>query len=123
MALLGVGAALLLATGWIALSRLGSSPAPAEPYTPRPRIDENALIAANAERPGGSAAAAPAATENAIEASADGKPEGAAPPAPGATPGKRDEDRFDEILDDVESAVDEAGEAIDDALDGDDDGK
>ena len=117
--LLGLGGVMLLATGWMAFSRLGPSPAQ-EAYAPAKRIDENALVAANAERPGGTAApAAPSA--NAVEASADDAPPAAEPPEPASD--KPDEGRFDpdEILGEAERAIEEAAEAVEEAVEGTDD--
>ena len=117
---LGLGGVLLLATGWMAFSRLGPSPPSTEAYAPARRIDENALVAANAERPGGSAApATPSA--NSVEASAEDAPAGAEAPEPAS--GKPDEGRFDpdEIIRDAEEAVEDAAEAVEGALEGDDD--
>ena len=108
IALLGFGGALLLGTGWLAFTRLGPSPASAdEAYVPANRMDEAALIAANAERPG--EAAAPAAPEaNAIEASAEGKTDAGEAPALG--PAEPRESRFNpsEIAAESRRAVDAA---------------
>ena len=124
MIVLGLGGVLLLATAWLGYTRLGPAPAAsAQAPPPRPRMDENALIAAHAERPGSYAAAEPA---NAIQASADTKLEGddAAAAAPGE-PAEPDRSRFDpnEIIADAEAAVDEAVEEVEAALEGKDEGE
>jgi hypothetical protein len=110
IALLGFGGALLLGTGWLAFTRLGPSPASAdEAYVPANRMDEAALIAANAERPG--EAAAPAAPEaTVIEASAEGKPGAGEAPALGPAPAEPRESRFNpsEIAAESRRAVDAA---------------
>jgi hypothetical protein len=80
MVVLGVGGVLLLATVWLGVGRLGPTPpVSAQAPPPKQRMDENALIAANAERASAPAQAAPA---NVIAASAEAKP--AAGDAPGA---------------------------------------
>ena len=114
MVVLGLGGVLLLATGWIAFSRLGPSPAASEAYTPARRIDENALIAANAERARPATPPAPAA--NAVEASADDE----APAEPTPPEDKPDgELTIDEIVGEAEAAVDDAAEQVEEALEGD----
>ena len=117
---LGLGGVMLLATGWMAFSRLGPSPSSTEAYAPAKRIDENALVAANAERPGGTAPAATPST-NAVEASADDAPAGAEAAEPASD--KPDEGRFDpdEILGEAERAIEEAAEAVEEAVEGTDD--
>lgn len=123
MVVLGVGGVLLLATGWIAYSRLGPTPA-SEAYTPPAhRIDENALVAANAERPGEAAAPAPPAADNAVEAASSDAPAAAdAAPADAAKPGDGRSD-LEEIIDDAGAAVDDAVDEVEDALGGKDDDK
>jgi hypothetical protein len=110
IALLGFGGALLLGTGWLAFTRLGGSPSSAaEAFTPSNRMDEAALIAAHAERPGETAAAAPPAAEaNVVEASAEGKP--GAGEAPALGPAEPGESRFNprEIADESRGAADAA---------------
>ena len=115
IALLGFGGALLLGTGWLAFTRLGPSPASAdEAYAPANRMEEAALIAANAERPG-ETAAPPAAEANVIEASAESKPDAGEGPALG--PSEPRESRFNpsEIAAESRRAV-EAAEAQADKL-------
>ena len=121
--LLGLGGVLAAATLWLGFTRLGpSETASAEALPPSNRMDENALIAANAERP--DAVAPAAAASNAIQASAEGKP-GA---EPGETAPESGERRFNpnEIIAEAEAAIDEAeaqadkiGEEVEAALDGD----
>ena len=105
LVVLGLGAGLLLGTAWLGFTRLGpggSAIAEAPPPPPSNRMDENALIAANAERPDAYAAAPPQA--NAIEASADSKPDA------GEAPVERPESRFNpaEIAAEAEAAIDAA---------------
>ena len=110
---LAVGGALLLGTAWLGLSRLGPSSAADEAPLPK-RIDENALIAANAERPGETNAATPA---NVVQASSETKPAGGAE----AATDKPQEGEFnpDQIVRDAEAsaeqAQDEARRAIEEA--------
>ena len=132
IALIGFGGALLLGTGWLAFSRLGPSPS-SDVFTPSSnRIDENALIAANAERPGETAA--PAETGNAIQASADNKlpapadeaaPPVIAPPPVTTAPPVSDKpagERFDpeQIIAEAQAAAEEAAQEVEDALGGKD---
>lgn len=109
---LAIGGVLLLATGWVAWSRLGPSPS-SQAFTPAHRIDENALIAANAERPGETTAAPAAAAANAVEAASGAKtPPVAAPPALGdAKPDGQPSDT-DRALDEAEAAIDRAADQI-----------
>jgi hypothetical protein len=71
LVVLGLGAGLLLGTAWLGFTRLGpgGSAIAEAPPPPSNRMDENALIAANAERPDAYSAAPPQA--NAIEAPAE----------------------------------------------------
>ena len=119
MVLLGVGGAVLLATGWLALSRFGAGPSASDAFDPRPRVDENALIAAHAERPN-QAAAAPTQAENAVQASADNKPDEADP----GTTSEQDGLTTDDVIAEAEEALDaveqEVGELADE-IDGDKD--
>ena len=108
LVVLGLGAGLLLGTAWLGFTRLGpgGSAIAEAPPPPSNRMDENALIAANAERPDAYAAAPPQA--NAIEASADGKL--GDDEAPAAAPVERPESRFNpaEIAAEAEAAIDAA---------------
>jgi hypothetical protein len=117
MFLLGLGGFVLLATGWLALSRLGGGSAGADVFDPRPRVDENALIAANAERPD-QAATAPGPSANVVEASAGGKP----PAGEADAGGDKERTAADDIIADVDQALDsveqEVGELVDE-LEGD----
>ena len=117
MVVLGVGGVLLLATAWITYSRLGPSPA-SQAFTPARRIDENALIAANAERPGETAEAPAAAPGNAVEAAsgAETRPD-APPPAVGGDKPTEETSETERALDEAEAAIDRAGEQIEDVLD------
>ena len=119
MVVLGVGGVLLLATAWIGFSRLGPSPSSGEAFAPARRIDENALVAANAERAGAAAAPAPAAS--AVEASAEDSPaNAAAPTAPAAKPGQS-EFNPNEIIGEAVAAIEDARQGVEDAF-GDDEG-
>jgi len=104
LVVLGLGAGLLLGTAWLGFTRLGpgGSAIAEAPPPPSNRMDENALIAANAERPDAYSAAPPQA--NAIEASADSKPDAGEPPA------EPRESRFNpaEIAAEAEAAIDAA---------------
>ena len=121
MVVLGTGGLVLLATAWIAYSRLGTSPSN-EAFTPARRIDENALVAANAERPGERAAAPAAADDNAVEtASGDDAPPVAAVPPSGADKPADEASDAERALEDVEAVIDEAAGQVEDAL-GDDEG-
>ena len=124
LVVLGVGGVLLLATGWIAYSRLGPSPA-SQAYTPPAgRIDENALIAANAERPGETTAAPASVAENAVEAASGAKaPPVAAAPAIGSDKPEGEPTDTERALDEAEAAIDRAAEPIEDAVDDDEGGK
>ena len=129
LAVIGLAAGVLLATGWLVMWRLGpGAPASAETFNPEPRMDENALIAAHAERPGAAPAPAPAPEVNAVEASAKDEPPVAAQaqpePAPPAAE-KPEPNRFDpsEIAREAGEAIDDAAREIEEAIDGDEDGK
>ena len=118
MVVLGVGGVLLLATGWMAISRLGGSSASSEAFAPARRIDENALVAANAERPGETAVPVPAAADNAIEAASDDEPAGAA-----AAAGAKPEDgrsEVEEVLGEAEAAIEDAVQEVEEAIEGGD---
>ena len=111
---LGVAGVLLLATAWMAWSRLGPSPT-SQAFTPAHRIDENALIAANAERPGETAVAPAAAAENAVQAASGPKtaPVAAAPAVGDAKPDGQPSDT-DRALEEAEAAIDRASDQIED---------
>ena len=123
LVVLGVGGVLLLATGWIAYSRLGPSPA-SQAFTPAQRIDENALVAANAERPGETASPPAVATANAVEAASGAKtpPVAAAPPI-GTDKPAADRSDTEQALDEAEVAIDRAADPIEDVVDGDEGSK
>ena len=116
MVVLGVGGVLLLATAWIGFSRLGPSPSSGEAFAPARRIDENALVAANAERAG---AAAPAPAARAVEASAEDSPANAAAPADRAAKPGQSEFNPNEIIGEAEAAIEDARQDVEDAF-GDD---
>ena len=123
MVVLGTGGLVLLATAWIAFSRLGPSPS-SQAFTPARRIDENALVAANAERPGETAAAPAAADANAVEtASGDDAPGDAAVPPLGADKPADPASDAEGALEDVEAAIDEAAGEVEEALGGEEGGK
>jgi hypothetical protein len=116
MVVLGVGGVLLLATGWVAYSRLGPSPA-SQAFTPAHRIDENALVAANAERPGETAPAPAAAAANAVEATSEAKtPPVAAAPAIGGDKPAEELSETERALDEAEAAIDRASDQVEEDL-------
>ncbi len=106
MVVLGVGGVLLLATVWLGVGRLGPTPPVSAQAPPQQRMDENALIAANAERAGAPAPAAPA---NVIEASAEAKPAAVDAPAAAVEP-ELGESRFNpsEIQAEADRLMEEA---------------
>lgn len=109
MVLIAGGGVILLGTLWLFASTMRPAPATITAAPPTSNIvDENALIAANAERPGETAAAAAGGNE--------AKP---AEPAPTATQASADKpsDRFspDDIAAEAQRALDDAQDQIDEA--------
>ena len=106
MVVIGIGGALLLGTAWLGLSRLGPSSAADEAPLPK-RIDENALIAANAERPGETNAAT---SSNVIQASSDAKPGADGGEATSGKPEESGGFNPNEIIREAEASAEEAQE-------------
>src|SRR5687768_7525078 len=105
MVLIAGGAVVLLATFWVFATSLGPSPPIVEGEVPASRFDENALIAANAERNDHTTGPDTVITANAAK-----------PPAEEvATASSTEPPRFnpDEIAREAEAALDAAREARD----------
>ena len=106
MILIAGGAVVLLATLWVFATSLGPSPPVVEGVVPANHIDENALIAANAERADQAAAANNAVPSNAA------KPATTEEVASVSTPPEPPRFNPDEIAAEAEAAIEEAREEV-----------
>ena len=105
MVLIAGGAVVLLATLWVFATSLGPSPPVVEGAVPANHIDENALIAANAERADQAAAARNVVADNTAKPTTEEVASVTPPPEP---------PRFnpDEIAREAEAAIEEARDEI-----------